>query len=515
MKYYEQTVAEIREDFERRKRIRREKELGWQLNMNFLNGNQYCSVTPENVLTSFDKTFFWQHREVFNHIAPVMETRSSKLLRTRPSVKILPISQKSGSSALKAEKLVNAVFEKNDMRRIISEATAWSEVTGTAFYKVVWNAEDSGNAEISVCPPFEIYPDSLQRNDVEECRSIIHARVLPVAEIKRIWNEEVKPEKLQAFSLSSAVKKSEENLEDSATVIEKYEKPTGEYPFGRLIIVAGDKLLYLGPLPYKKGKKFFFPFVRQVSLPMAGSFFGTSVIERLIPLQRAYNDVKNKKHELLSRLAGGILAVEDGSVNVDELEEEGLYPGKILVYRQGSTVPSFMTTDKLPSDFISEEERILKEFSVISGVSDFMRNSSPVRVTSGTALNLLLEQDDSRISVSSDSINGATREIAGKIISLYAQFAPKDKENAPNATENDAHAGYNEASANGNEDCEEDFSIITESEGNSAPVRMISIALEIFNSGLLNGEDGKVSLATKNKLLETMGLGSLIQNTEV
>ncbi|MBD4338560.1 hypothetical protein GUH15_21395, partial [Xanthomonas citri pv. citri] len=37
---------------------------------------------------------------------------------------------------------------------------------------------------------------------------------------------------------------------DAVIVIEKYEKPTAKFKDGRLIIVAGDTLLYCGDLPY-------------------------------------------------------------------------------------------------------------------------------------------------------------------------------------------------------------------------------------------------------------------------
>lgn len=34
-----------------------------------------------------------------------------------------------------------------------------------------------------------------------------------------------------------------------------------------------------------------------------------------------------------------ILCVEDGSIDIDKIESEGLQDGKILVYRQGATPP--------------------------------------------------------------------------------------------------------------------------------------------------------------------------------
>jgi hypothetical protein len=38
------------------------------------------------------------------------------------------------------------------------------------------------------------------------------------------------------------------------------------------------------------------------------------------------------------------MLVEDGSVDVDDLCEEGLAPGKVLVYRQGSNAPAINST---------------------------------------------------------------------------------------------------------------------------------------------------------------------------
>ena len=88
------------------------------------------------------------------------------------------------------------------------------------------------------------------------------------------------------------------------------------------------------------------------------------LVERLIPLQREYNDIKNKKNEFIDRLSLGIVFVEDGSIDVDELAEDGLAPGRIVIYRQGSVVPSVIQPDATPySVYSAELERIEKEIS--------------------------------------------------------------------------------------------------------------------------------------------------------
>lgn len=62
-------------------------------------------------------------------------------------------------------------------------------------------------------------------------------------------------------------------------------------------------------------------------------------VSRLIPYQKDYNNLKNKEKEYIEKITNPILFVEDGSVDIDNLETEGLSPGKILVYRNGATPP--------------------------------------------------------------------------------------------------------------------------------------------------------------------------------
>lgn len=70
------------------------------------------------------------------------------------------------------------------------------------------------------------------------------------------------------------------------------------------------------------------------------------VADRLIPYQQRYNKIENQIEELTHRLTCGILCVEDGSVDIDEISEEGLAPGKIIVYRQGGKCPTMLCNEE-------------------------------------------------------------------------------------------------------------------------------------------------------------------------
>ena len=60
-------------------------------------------------------------------------------------------------------------------------------------------------------------------------------------------------------------------------------------------------------------------------------------------------EAKAKNEEAIKNLNDSkkqaMVIVEDGSIDVDSLEEEGLVPGKILVYRQGANTPTTKTEE--------------------------------------------------------------------------------------------------------------------------------------------------------------------------
>lgn len=102
------------------------------------------------------------------------------------------------------------------------------------------------------------------------------------------------------------------------------------------------------------------------------------LVSQLIPYQIAYNKLKNKKLELL--LNPKVLVVEDGSVDIDSLEDNGLAPGKILVYRNGSTPPSSLSLE--PSErflecFDKEQDEILSMMRYIKmGLEERYENNN-------------------------------------------------------------------------------------------------------------------------------------------
>lgn len=92
------------------------------------------------------------------------------------------------------------------------------------------------------------------------------------------------------------------------------------------------------------------------------------IVESLIPIQRAYNAIMNQETEYLNRLINAPFICEDGSVDIDTLECDGVGPGKILIYRQGAREPKSLT-DENSADIVelisNNRSHLLTEFSTI------------------------------------------------------------------------------------------------------------------------------------------------------
>jgi len=416
-------VKKVLEDFEARKDARKQYELQWQLNIDFLHGKQNNQITNMDMVVQSGKRYYWQQREVFNHIAPLVESRLAKLASANDRISVVPLSSTEHDikCADKCEKVIKAAFKRLNMKSLVDQANMWSEMTGTSFYKVVWDNNggravgeldgkkvQEGDVKIVVCSPFEIYPDSLSAGDMAQLASIIHAKPYSVEMIKKIWGVDVVGADIEVHDFNRASGRGTNILKNAAMVIERYKD-------GELVIVAGDKLLYKGEFAGE------FPFVRQTCESSPGLFFGRSVIERAIPVQRAYNAVKNRKTEFMNRLACGVLSVEDGSVDVEALENDGLAPGTIVMYKKGSEAPRFLDGGEVPASLEVEEERLLGELAIITGGSDISRGD--FSNVSGVALEIMVTQDRLRIKRSIESAQNSRVLVASKLLQLYKTYA--------------------------------------------------------------------------------------------
>lgn len=453
-------VAYVKQEYERRRIERLYFELKWQLNMAFIEGEQYsyiCNIT--NDLVEYPKLLKAQEREAYNHILPIYTTRLAKLSRLNLTFKARPATNDKDdiSNASVTTKILKNWVESVNLNKAQGTANAWMEMTGTAIYKNIWNFNKGqkiamsqeggyireGDIENVVCSPFEIFPDSSYNSDVEHCKSIIHARAVDVDYIYDNYGIDLPGEKLNVFAsgmnivrnMSNQLKGSDTKKKDDVIMLyEFYEVPTKEFPEGRIIICCDNysKPLYEGELPFINApyNSRELPFKAQRAISRPGYFWGKSVIDSLIPVQRRYNAVKNRITEYMKSAAIGVIITDAATAEKNNLESEGVAPGDLLIYdpSDGTQVPTYMQNQGMPNEFFNQENVDLANFSKMSGVSEMSRDSSaPTGIESGKALTVLNEQDETRLSLTARQIQDCMLEVARQSMYLYKQFANTER----------------------------------------------------------------------------------------
>ena len=531
-------VGEIKNAFERRKEERRPFELQWRLNQNFLRGNQYCDVVEETgEISDYPTTYDHEMRSVYNQLAPIAETRLSKLARVQPGLTVRPVTSDTDdvTTAKVSTRLLSGVYATANMKQKGFEANTWAEYTGGVFFKTVWNPYAGrivgyrenkpvyeGDVSVTVIPYYEMFPDSSYHVDIDSCDNLIHAKVYSVGEIKLRWGLDVAGRELNVFSMDasgmsvggvgynpSMMQVVDQIMDDSELVLEYFEKPNKYFPEGRHVIIIGDTCVHLGVLPYKCGEYYRrgYPFVHQRCLFQPGILWGSSVVERCIPLQRDYNALKNRINEYSARMVIGNMVLEEGSLVDEDVLDTGLPPGTPIMYRQGHAPPQWMQVQEIPMTLINQVQAIEEQFVTISGVSEMARTSqTPAAISSGTALEILKEQDDTRLALTAENIRNAYACMGQQWLRIMKQFATVPR--ISRVVGNDA-GDVMSLIWTSSDITSDDVIVDTDNEMTNTPAQRKQLAMELMNAGMfIDPDSGKMTRETRAKLMELFQLGN-------
>ena len=540
--YKEDIIQKVLEDLEKRKTERSILEHQWTLNANFLVGNQYCEINPyRGDIEQLEPVYDWLERETFNQIAPLVETRIANLRKINYMMKVKPATNELADYA-KADTSTNVLQHTQKVTDFESKkntAINWNELTGNCFFLSWWDKDKGekfaveqifdidengeqktketayyqGDLDYGLITPYELYPESIFKQTVEAQRSIILEQVKTVDDIYDLYGVKVEGSNIETFELTpvgsgggfgyenTTVTIGHRTIDNAEKVITYFERPSKHKPNGQMIIIIGDKeLVYYGDLPYSR-----IPIVQTVCIEVAGQFFGKSAIERMIPIQRAYNGCVNRIHEYIKHIAIGSYITEEGSIDIEEYEQNGQAPGAMLVYKQGSQAPIPIPNGVLPNEIMTERYNLKTDMEYAAGVSQLMvYGNTPSGVTSGTAINNLMEIDNTRLSLTGDNIRNAVRKLAIMWLEIYKKYAT-------------THRIVNYVGGNniGNaivwssEDINSyDVDYVTENELLMSEEKQKENFFNAYNMGAYTEKDGSISTRVKMKIKEFMKVGN-------
>lgn len=540
--YKEDIIAKLNAELAKRKTERSILEQQWTLNANFLMGNQYCEInTYRGEIKQLEPVYDWLERETFNQIAPLIETRIANLKKINYMMKVKPATNELDDYA-KAEtstSILQYAQKSSDFESKKNTMIYWNELCGNCFWLSWWDknkgekfaveheieidekgarkdketAYYQGDLDYGLITPYEIYPESIFKQTVEAQRSIILEQVKTVDEIYDLYGIKAEGSNVETFALTpvgsgggfgyenTTVTLGHRSIDNAAKVITYFEKPSKHRPNGQMIITVGDsELVYYGDLPYGR-----IPIVQTVCCEVAGQFFGKSVIERLIPIQRAYNGCINRIHEYIKQIALGSYMVEEGSVDIEEYEENGKAPGAMLVYRNGYNPPVPIQNGNLPSEIMTERYNLKNDMEYAAGVSQLMVNgATPSGVTSGTAISNLMEIDNTRLSLTGDHIRNSIRKLAVVWLEIYKRYAATHRIIKYMGSNNIGKAII----WSGKDINSYDIEYVTENELLMSEDMQKQRFFEAYNMGLFTDKDGRIPERVKQRALEFMKIGN-------
>lgn len=540
--YKEDIIHNILEELEKRKGQRSALERQWTLNANFLVGNQFCEVNPyRGDIEQLEPVYDWLEREAFNNIAPLIQTRIANLKKINYMMKVTPATNELDDYA-KAEistSVLQYTQKASDFESKKNTMIYWNELCGNCFWLSWWDkdkgekygietvieADNDGNErkferayyqgdlDYGLITPYEVFPESIFKQGVENQRSIILEQVKSVEDIYDLYGIEVEGSDIETFELTpvasgggfgyenTVVGIGHRTAENAEKVITYFERPSKYRPNGLMVIIVGDEhLVYYGDMPYSK-----IPLIQTVCHEVPGQFFGDSVIKDLIPHQRTYNGVLNSIHEYIKRLSLGNLLAEEGSIDIEECEENGLAPGAFLVYKKGTNPPVPVQNGQLPTEIMQERYNIKTDMEYIAGVSQLMvSGNAPQTNMSGTAINNLMEIDNTRLSLTGDHIRNSVRKLAIQWLEIYKRYATTHRIVNYVGTNNIGKALVWSADDINSYDVE----YVTENELLMSEEMQKQRFFDAYNMGLFTDDEGRIPERVKLKALEFMKIGN-------
>lgn len=460
-------------------------ELGklWQRCAAFSNGNQALNTfTSPTAVVSGNNFFISPNQDtrskmyITNEIEPIVRTLISYMTRAKPGVDIFALD-KSGEGrgrARLAERILDAKYDL-DREAYNSRVAAYYALNfGTVFRKDFWDStigadasvpvfdelgnpvvdpmsgevqiqnQKTGDNAVSILTPLSI---SFDWSVVEFNRWpwIMESYLMPVEWIHKAYDRNEPGYTGKATNVTeggdvgTSIRYLEQlkyqtpytygngartDLKNKALVQECYFEPCEEAPHGRMIIVAGNQVVYDS---FNKGQDlgcpYFMPYQDVMWHPYSmfsyslyvGRSLGKGLVESLIPQQMRLNEINGAILQNANTLAKVDVLAAIGQLKRGVMNGMG---GQIYTYQllPGAPPPQKWPGVPLPAQFFKEKQDIIEQMVREAGTNFVMQGQPPQGVTASSAIEQLLEnansqQSDMMLSWSDFHTSGFTKKL--------------------------------------------------------------------------------------------------------
>lgn len=434
------------EQFGKMKTARQTVQRKWYMNLAMYYGRQYLDVLPSAMGGTLGVPKAPRHRvrATVNLVRPLIRTEISRMTSQKPSASFVPASSEDEDlmAAEAAEALWESIQARNSYNAIMIKCAFWTAITGNGFVKTRWdnnvmdqynlNAVTKKPAQGAVChdvvTPFHLFiPDQLVE-DIEDQPYVFEAYTRSLAWVKKYLGDKVKdntitPDAVSKDSLFEAkymeVQGGQEAKPDSVLFLEAWVKPGAHdlLPDGGLLTIVNSRIIAAtNGMPYSHGE---YPYAHQKHIP-TGTFYGDSVLNDIVPLQKEYNRTRSHIVESKNRMARPQLLVPMGSMDSSKYTSE---PGLLIPFNPVYGPPTPLPMQALPEYVLQEQDRIKADIEDISGQHQASKGMAPGSgVEAATAIAYLQEKDDSLLATTYASIEALCEKNARQTICLVVDY---------------------------------------------------------------------------------------------
>ena|GEM_PF-1318798 len=432
---------------------RKESALNWrvlrqiQINRSFFKGDQWIKWDNIRKTVYVPEPRANERRYTYNKIKPLILTLLAKLTKNRVQIEVLPDTNdderievaNAGYKFLKYQWQEDRMDHKSrrlklhmlvdgmPALKVFVDKTKGEDIPIEAAEELLEELEErdiptkTGKIVTQVVDQMQYYIDPTAE-DIEEIKWVVHEFPKDVDEIFDEYGVKVEPEEIQVrasfeLSLSADPRK---KFYNHAMVREYWEWPSAKYPNGRKITTAGGQLLDNDENP-GENPWIFFPMI-----PVPGSAIADGIVKDLTTPQLSYNVKRTAEARMLEEIGIGKWMVPINSVE-DESELSDEISGIVHYTPINGLKPNRENGPEPGNGWQNAMERDEADMEDISGAHEISQGSVPKGVDTYGGLQLLVEQDETKLAIAAHSYEEGIKKWGEKVLRLVKKHFPEEQ----------------------------------------------------------------------------------------
>jgi hypothetical protein len=406
-------IDEIYNKFDLYRRIRRPYEIQWYINTSAFRGFAEVRWNSEEERLEIKREPAHRKRYRINYIKTKTIARVAKYTRTPPNPTVVPgtTDREDIFNARASQKALEYITKKANIRERFMQVMQAVPLTGKSFLAVRWDdkvfgaspskntlsgeiAPTMGEVRVDFVPAFELLVPDPGIEQIGFQPDVIRAKLVPLKDLKARFPEHAEnihgeSKDVDVFfyqrqiaelgskqggmaSGAQSFGEGDEAEKKYTLRLEYFVKPCADYPQGRYVVVASRQKLHDVPnLPgnfMSVAENNPYPFVEFCDDAAPGQFYPDAFVERLIDLQREYNEYRSKIAESLTMhmfpkaIVWNQLGLAENALNTEAGERLNVN------YIPGMPPPSYMQAPNVAGDAWQAIQHIKNEFDDVTSI---------------------------------------------------------------------------------------------------------------------------------------------------